>query len=89
MKKLQYNITLMIILSMICLFIACEKQNDYSDVVFSNYLSYEIDRATAFLKTTTEGTKEGEYNAGSKQTYQTVIDDATLVDEDASVTGRN
>jgi hypothetical protein len=71
---------------MICFSIACEKQNDYSDVVFSNYLSYEISSATTFLKTTTEGTKEGQYNAGSKQMYQTVIDDATMVDENVSAT---
>lgn len=84
MKKMQYNISRIIILSMICFTVACEKQNDYSDVVFSNYLSYEINRTTAFLKTTSEGTKEGQYNAGSKQMYQAVIDDATMVDEDSS-----
>jgi hypothetical protein len=86
MKKLPYNVRMMIILIMICLFISCEKQNDYSDVVFSNYLSYEINTATAFLKTTSEGSKEGQYNDGSIQMYQTVIDDATLVDENISAT---
>jgi hypothetical protein len=86
MKKLQNIISRIIILGMICFSVACEKHNDYSDIVFSNYLSYEINRSTSFLKTTIEGTKEGEYNTGSKQAYQTVIDDATLVDEIVSAT---
>ena len=76
----------MIILSMVCIFLSCEKQNDYSDIVFSNYLTYEIDRATAFLKTTSEGTNEGQYNAGSKQIYQDVIDNALIIDEDSTAT---
>ena len=87
MKKLQYNkINSVIFLSMVYLFISCEKQNDYSDIVFGNYLTYEIDRATAFLTTTSEGTNEGQYNAGSKQMYQTVIDNASVVDNDSTVT---
>lgn len=86
MKKLQYFIRILIIPGMICGFISCEKQNDYSDIVFSNYLSYEISRASAFLKTTSEGTSEGQYNAGSKENYQSVIDDAILIDEDITAT---
>lgn len=83
MKKILYSVRMMIILGMIFCFISCEKQEDYSDVVFRNYLSYEVGKATSFLKTTSEGTREGQYNTGSKQVYQTVIDNATVVDEDS------
>jgi hypothetical protein len=78
------NILLPLIAWMVSLSLAsCEKREDYSHIIFKNYLTYEINRATNFLNTTTEGTAEGEYNAGSKQAYQDVISAAKIVDEDA------
>ena len=69
--KIQKNTTLpliaLMVMSMLC---ACEEKEDYSHIVFKNYLTYEINRATNFLHSTLEGTAEGEYNPGSKQTYQ-------------------
>lgn len=80
--KTKINTTLpliaLMVISMLC---ACEEKEDYSHIVFKNYLTYEINRATNFLNSTLEGTAEGEYNPGSKQTYQGIIDNARLVDE--------
>lgn len=83
MNKLNYTAILFLVLASSIFFNACTKPEDYSHIVYKNYLTYEINRADNFLETTVEGTLEGEYNAGSKQAYQEVIDDAELVDENS------
>lgn len=80
-NKLAYTAMLLLAMASLLSFNACTKTEDYSDIVYKNYLNYEINRAERFLETTEEGTAEGEYEAGSKQTYQLVIDDAKPVDE--------
>jgi hypothetical protein len=74
-----------VIIAFFALF-SCEKKEDYSHIVYKNYLTYEIRRATSFLDSAVEGTAEGEYKTGSKQAYYTVIDAARLVDEKSFVT---
>ncbi len=69
---------------LISLLVACAEKEDYSHIIFKNYLTYEINRATNFLESATEGDAEGEYKAGSRQAYQSVIDGARLVDEKAT-----
>ncbi len=86
MKNHQYNLIILLLLGMIYLFTSCQQEEDYSHIVFSNYLGYEIKRATQFLGTTAEGTEEGQYDPGSKQAYQDVIDAAKVVDENTSAT---
>jgi len=83
MNKLNYTAILFLAIASSIAFTACTKSEDYSHIVYKNYLSYEIDRADSFLETTLEGSSEGEYNAGSKQAYKDVIDDAQLVDENS------
>jgi len=79
------NTTLLLIaLMVIFTFNACEEKEDYSHIVFKNYLTYEINRAANFLNSVLEGTEEGEYIPGSKQTYQGVVDNAQLVDDSDS-----
>jgi hypothetical protein len=70
----------------LCTLSSCEKKEDYSHIIYKNYLTYEIGRATNFLNSTVEGTEEGEYKSGSKATYNTIIDAARLVDEKSVVT---
>ena len=84
MRNTQYHKILMLLLGMIYIFTSCQEEEDYSHIVYSNYLSYEINSATQFLGTTIEGEEEGEYNSGSKQAYQNAIDAAKLVDENSS-----
>lgn len=79
MNKLAFHTILLLILPL--LFNACDRSEDYSSIVYKNYLTYEIDRAENFLETSIEGSAEGEYEAGSKQAYQDVIDQAKLVDQ--------
>ena len=67
------------VFGMFILMLACEKKENYSDIVLKNYLQYEINRAATFLLTTSEGEEAGMYRAGSKQTYQQAIDKASLV----------
>ena len=86
MRNTQYHKILMLLLGMIYIFTSCQEEEDYSHIVYSNYLSYEINSATQFLGTTIEGEEEGEYNSGSKQAYQNAIDAAKLVDENTSST---
>ncbi len=74
MNKLAYTTILFLAMASLLSFNACTKTEDYSHIVYKNYLSYEINRAENFLETTVEGSAEGEYKAGSKQTYQGVID---------------
>ena len=81
MNKLAYTSILFLYLASFLSFNACNKSEDYSHIVYKNYLSYEINRAENFLASTVEGTAEGEYKAGSKQSYQDVIDAAKPVDE--------
>ena len=81
MKTRTKKILLPVSIILISLLVACEEKVDYSKIIFKNYLTYEINRATGFLEGTTEGTGEGEYKQGSKVAYQSVIDDARLVDE--------
>ncbi len=78
-----------LILPLICItavftWVSCEEKEDYSHIVFKNYLTYEINRAVIFLNNVTEGETEGEYRPGSKQAYQEVIDDAREVNDDAA-----
>ncbi len=63
---------------------SCDRKEDYSHIVFRNYLTYEINSARGVLSSSTEGTSEGEYHPGSKQAYQQVIDAARAVAEDLS-----
>jgi len=86
MKTTKSLIQISTILIVLLLVVSCEKKEDYSHIVFKNYLSYEIRRATSFLGSAVEGTAEGEYKSGSKQPYQVVIDAARLVDENSSAT---
>ncbi len=81
MNKPSYTLLLFLALASVHTFNACDKSEDYSHIIYKNYLSYEINRAEGFLETTEEGSDEGEYNAGSKQAYQDAIDQAKLVDE--------
>ena len=89
MKNQQYKSFLIFLLGMMYVFISCQEEEDYSHIVFSNYLSYEINSAMQFLSTTEEGTEEGEYNPGSKQTYQDAIDAAKLVYENTAASQSN
>ncbi len=75
-----------IVLMTMALLSSCEEKEDYSHIVFKNYLTYEINRATNFLNLTLEGSTEGAYKQGSRSTYQDVIDAAQLVDQNSSVT---
>lgn len=84
MIKKLYNTRLLIALMLSTILLSCEEKEDYSHIVYRNYLSYEINRAGNVLNTSVEGSREGEYHAGSKQVYQAVIDEAKLVDEDES-----
>ena len=86
MKNRQYSTVLILFLGITLIWISCEKKEDYSHIVFSNYLSYEISRATQFLGTTIEGNAEGEYHPGSKQVYLDAIDAARQVDENTAAT---
>jgi hypothetical protein len=61
---------------------SCDRTEDYSHIVFRNYLNYGINSATALLNGSVEGTGEGEYRTGSKQAYQQVVDAARTVAED-------
>ncbi len=80
--KTHTNITLpLIALMVISMFSSCEEKEDYSHIIFKNYLTYEINRSTTFLNSTLEGPAEGEYNPGSRQVYKDVIDNAQLVDD--------
>lgn len=81
MNKLAFYPILLPALVLVLFFNACNKSEDYSFIVYKNYLTYEIDRAENFLETTVEGAAEGEYQEGSKQAYQEQIDQAKLVDE--------
>ncbi|MFO7671647.1 MAG: hypothetical protein R6W31_18455 [Bacteroidales bacterium] len=80
MNKLSY-ITILFLFVGLAIFNACNKTEDYSHIVYKNYLTYEINRAENFVETTAEGTREGEYQTGSKQAYLDVIDQAKHVDE--------
>lgn len=84
MKKIRFFIILIMTLGISGLFNACSSEDDYSNIVFKNYLSYEIKRAEALLANTSEGPDEGEYQSGAKQTYQNSIDEAKLVNNDAA-----
>jgi len=77
-------IRLLIVLILSSMMISCEEKEDYSHIIFKNYLTYEINRAGNMLEGAVEGTEEGEYNAGSKPIYQESIDEAKLVDENES-----
>ncbi len=77
--KSQKRIILFSGIISVLVILSCTKKEDYSSIVYKNYLSYGIESATDFLATTTEGSSEGEYHTGAKQTYQNSIDAATLV----------
>jgi hypothetical protein len=64
------------------IFNACSLEDDYSDIVFKNYLSYEIKSAESLVAGAIEGTNEGEYQSGAKQTYQNSIEESKLVEND-------
>ncbi|MBN1950179.1 MAG: hypothetical protein JW801_03195 [Bacteroidales bacterium] len=66
--------------------ISCNEPEDYSDIVYKNYLAYEIDQAITFLTTTSEGTAEGTYKTGSKQAYIDVIEASSVVNADEDAT---
>ncbi len=82
MRMLRSGKLLIISVGLFLSFQACEKKQDYSNIVFKNYLGYEINRASDFLQTTSEGSNEGEYHTGSKQAYQSSIDESALVYND-------
>lgn len=63
---------------------SCEEKEDYSHIVFKNYLTYEINRAAGFVNAANEGDQEGEYHPGSKQVYLDVIENARLVDQNTA-----
>ena len=84
--KIERHINLMIAGLFCCLLFSCEKKEDYSHIVFRNYLHYAVNRASGFLAQVSEGSEEGEYAPGSKLVYQQVIDEATAVDEDPAST---
>ncbi|MEE9463876.1 MAG: hypothetical protein V3V53_18720, partial [Bacteroidales bacterium] len=86
MRKLSCISILLLLLSPVILLNSCEKKEDYSHIIYKNYLTWEINSATSLLKNVVEGSKEGEYKPGSKQTYQDVVDYAKVVDENASST---
>jgi hypothetical protein len=75
-----------ILLITLCALVSCEEKEDYSHIVYKNYLTYEIGRAANFLDSAVEGTAEGEYKSGSRQVYYAIIDAARLVDENNSAT---
>jgi hypothetical protein len=84
--KIPYRLfRISIVIIALCALVSCEKKEDYSHIVYKNYLTYEIGRASNFLSSAVEGTAEGEYKTGSKQAYYTVIDAARLVDEKSVV----
>lgn len=83
MNKPSYITLLFLALGSVLTYNACNKTEDYSNIIYKNYLTYEINRAGDFLETTVEGSNEGDYNAGSKQAYQDEIDQAELVDENS------
>ena len=86
MRKLSCISYLMIFLSPVIILNSCEKNEDYSNLIYKNYLTYEINRATTVLSKAVEGNAEGEFLPGSKQAYQGVVDDAKLIDESATST---
>lgn len=86
MKKRFYFPILMVLISPVMLLNSCDNREDYSHIVYSNYLTYEIERAIVVLSNAIEGNKEGNYIEGSKQAYQKVIDDAQLVVDNSSST---
>lgn len=86
MRKLSCISILLLLLSPVILLNSCEKKEDYSHIIYKNYLTWEINSATSLLRNVVEGSKEGEYKPGSKQTYQDVVDYAKVVDENASST---
>jgi len=79
MKKMIFFQLLAITLSMSIFIVSCSDEMDYSKITYRNYLWFEISRSQTFLLTTVEGTKEGQYLAGSKQAYQNVIDEVKMV----------
>jgi hypothetical protein len=86
MKKRFYFPVLLVLICPVILLNSCENREDYSHIVYSNYLTYEIGRATVGLSNATEGTEEGNYIEGSKNAYQEVIDNAQLVADNSSST---
>ncbi len=63
MKKIRFLIILILTLAYAGLFNACNSEDDYSNIVYKNYLSYEIKSAEALLAITEEGFQEGEYQS--------------------------
>ena len=45
MNKQAYRTPLLLTLALALFFNACNKTEDYSNIVYKNYLTYEIDRA--------------------------------------------
>lgn len=84
MKKLKFTPILLFTIAWALLITSCDKTEDYSDIVYKNYLSYEINRAGNFLETTVEGSSEGEYKDGSQQAYLEQIAQARVVDDNAA-----
>jgi len=60
---------------------SCNHEPDYSSITYRNYLGYQIEQAESVLSEQTEGTAEGEYEAGSMQAYQQSIDESKSVYE--------
>lgn len=85
-KRFYIHALLAMIGSVVVLLNSCENRDDYSHLVYSNYLTYEIERAVVVLGDAIEGSEEGNYATGSKQAYQEVIDNAQLVVDDPSST---
>ncbi len=73
-KHIIYSLTGLTVI--LVLLFGCDDSNDYSDNTFRNYLAFEISRAEQFLEDKGEGTAEGEYKFGSKDSYRQVINES-------------
>ena len=82
MKRIISAVLPLLVTGSLILLGSCDQKEDYSHIVFRNYLTYEISSATGVLNSSSEGTGEGEYHSGSKQAYQQVIEMARAVAED-------
>lgn len=82
MKRIISATLPFLVIGSLILFGSCDQKEDYSHIVFKNYLTYEIGRASGVLNSSSEGTGEGEYHSGSKQAYRQVIEMARTVAED-------
>jgi len=86
MKYRIFVLLLILFTGLVIILDSCEKKEDYSHLIYKNYLTYEIERVSEVLAIAIEGTEEGNYKQGAKQQFQEAIDEAQLVAENSSAT---